>query len=534
MQSVTSLRSSSPASRTVDALWAHRWALAFVVAGVVLSALHLVGLGSAPPGLYNDEASIGYNAWAIAHHGVDEHGEAWPLFFRAFGEYKGPVYIYSLAPLTRILPLSSVLVRLPAALSGLAICLLATLTAWRISRSRLVTMLTLLTAGLEPWLFVESRTAFEPILLVLLLVAALWCLVRAESDGPWWFVGCGAALGIGVFAYTPARLYSGLAAAAIALSWSLTKDRRLAWLPMLPPLAAAYAALIAWGAAHPGALTGRYDVIGVAYDHPSIGTLLSRIAGNYVDYLGVPFLFTHGDANLRHNTGFGGMLFIVTAPAIITGLVVCAARWRDSIARVLLIGIMLAPLPAALTMEGTPHSLRAAIMLPFILLLATYGWATLLPMLATRRLLGMALVAAATVETGGYLYDLYAQWPARAVAWFDVREGDAIVRARQFAAGHMVVVSQSLDQPYIQAFFRLLPDPRTAAVQGLDAVGIRQLPADQMTDAAPGDVLVLSPDDRPPAGATALEEETVTVTEPVGEVGRPDRQVVVLASVWRR
>ena len=60
-------------------------------------ARNLLALGATPPGLHVDEASVGYNAWTIAHHGVDEHGVHWPLFFEAFGEYKNPLYIYLLA-----------------------------------------------------------------------------------------------------------------------------------------------------------------------------------------------------------------------------------------------------------------------------------------------------------------------------------------------------------------------------------------------------------------------------------------------------
>src|ERR1700693_1989807 len=81
---------------------------------------HLVHLSGSPPGLYVDEASIGYNAWTIAHFGVDEHGIHIPLFFEAFGEYKNPIYIYAVAALVRFLPLTVALERLPAALFGLA------------------------------------------------------------------------------------------------------------------------------------------------------------------------------------------------------------------------------------------------------------------------------------------------------------------------------------------------------------------------------------------------------------------------------
>ncbi|MBV8301108.1 MAG: hypothetical protein JOY68_04205, partial [Candidatus Dormibacteraeota bacterium] len=70
------------------------WGLAFAVTAAAIIVRNLATLDTAPPGMYIDEASIGYNAWAIAHYGVDEHGFTMPLYFQAFGEYKNPVYVY--------------------------------------------------------------------------------------------------------------------------------------------------------------------------------------------------------------------------------------------------------------------------------------------------------------------------------------------------------------------------------------------------------------------------------------------------------
>src|ERR1700704_2361410 len=68
-----------------------------IAIAVIAIAAHVACIASLPMGLYVDESSIGYNAWSIANNGHDEHGVAWPLFFRAFGEFKNPVYIYFLA-----------------------------------------------------------------------------------------------------------------------------------------------------------------------------------------------------------------------------------------------------------------------------------------------------------------------------------------------------------------------------------------------------------------------------------------------------
>src|SRR4051812_31269208 len=73
-------------------------------AGVFLlgAVLYAANLRSNPPGFYIDESSISYNAHTIAQTGRDEHGQTLPLFFRAFGEYKNPIYIYLLAGVFRI------------------------------------------------------------------------------------------------------------------------------------------------------------------------------------------------------------------------------------------------------------------------------------------------------------------------------------------------------------------------------------------------------------------------------------------------
>ncbi|MBI3342440.1 hypothetical protein HY024_04940, partial [Candidatus Curtissbacteria bacterium] len=76
-------------------------------------------LSTVPFGLYIDETSIGYNAFSIVSTGKDEYGKKFPLFFAAFGEYKLPVYIYSVALVQLIAGPTDLSVRLPALIYGL-------------------------------------------------------------------------------------------------------------------------------------------------------------------------------------------------------------------------------------------------------------------------------------------------------------------------------------------------------------------------------------------------------------------------------
>jgi predicted membrane-bound mannosyltransferase len=70
---------------------------------VFVAFLIIIGLGfflrvwdldKNPAGFFCDEASIGYNAYQILKTGQDEYGIKFPLYFRAFGEYKPPLTIY--------------------------------------------------------------------------------------------------------------------------------------------------------------------------------------------------------------------------------------------------------------------------------------------------------------------------------------------------------------------------------------------------------------------------------------------------------
>src|SRR5438876_847605 len=114
-----------------------------------------------PPGFYIDEASIAYNAYTISLTGRDEYGERWPLYFRAFGEYKNPVYIYLLAALFRVFGPSVWLARSLSAVAGCAAALLLGLLAGRITSQRRVGIIVAVTALLTPWLFEVTRLVFE-------------------------------------------------------------------------------------------------------------------------------------------------------------------------------------------------------------------------------------------------------------------------------------------------------------------------------------------------------------------------------------
>ena len=92
--------------------------------GLILlgAAVRLVWLGDVPLGLNQDEASIGYEAWALLEHGVDRHGYRYPVHFIAWGSGQNALYAYLAMPFIEFLGLNVVAVRLPQALLGWPRC----------------------------------------------------------------------------------------------------------------------------------------------------------------------------------------------------------------------------------------------------------------------------------------------------------------------------------------------------------------------------------------------------------------------------
>ena len=95
---------------------AHRFLIAIVFLAAFLRFFHL---GTNPPSLYWDEASIAYNAYAILKAGIDEHGTSFPItHFLAYGDAKPPLYIYATTLSLAIFGLSEFAIRFPSALAG--------------------------------------------------------------------------------------------------------------------------------------------------------------------------------------------------------------------------------------------------------------------------------------------------------------------------------------------------------------------------------------------------------------------------------
>jgi 4-amino-4-deoxy-L-arabinose transferase-like glycosyltransferase len=129
---------------------------------IVLSAfLRLLLVTSVPPGLYQDESAIGYNAYSILQTGKDEYGASYPLYFTSFGDHKLPVYIYLTAASIKLFGLNEFAVRFPSILAGIFAVIIIFLFIQYLTKNITLAFITGLVLALNPANIFFSRAGFE-------------------------------------------------------------------------------------------------------------------------------------------------------------------------------------------------------------------------------------------------------------------------------------------------------------------------------------------------------------------------------------
>ena len=169
----------------------------FLLGGFV----RLAGIGSLVSGVNQDEASVGYDAWAIANYGMDRNLTSMPAYLIAWGSGQNAGYAYLLIPFIKLFGLNLFILRLPMALAG-CVSLWALYTILRRSANRHLPLLGLFLLAICPWHVLKSRWALESNLFpdVLLWGVALLCAGIATRHLRWFYAAC-FVLGLSAWCY---------------------------------------------------------------------------------------------------------------------------------------------------------------------------------------------------------------------------------------------------------------------------------------------------------------------------------------------
>lgn len=363
-------------------------------AATLVACLYFLGVPENPPGFFVDESSIAYNAHLIARDGADEHGARWPLYFRAFGEYKSPLYIYLLAALYKFTGASIAVARTLSALAGILTALLVGLLAARTTGRRDAGFVAGIAAALTPWLFELSRLVFEVALLPTFVALFLLLVYEASRREEWSWPRAGLlalVLALITYTYSAGRLLAPLYALGLALFITRARWRGVlrAWLVY----AATLVPLFLFTIRHPGALGARFaDVTFIKPSDTTTNILLGFVRNFLGNFSPVSWLVA-GDPEPRHHVaGMGSMLVGVALLGLIGIVLVVARHRREAWWRFALYGLLASAVPSSLTLDHF-HTLRLAAVPVFFLAFVAPAVAFLSDGAATARAKRWALAA---------------------------------------------------------------------------------------------------------------------------------------------
>lgn len=428
---------------------------------VVLSLFlitRLTNITSNPPSLYWDEASIGYNAYAVLTTGRDEWGEVLPLHFRAFGEFKLPVYIYTVAAFESLLGSSELAVRLPAVLFSLITVVITYLLAKRVTGQHSVGLMAAFILVSLPWFFMISRAGFEASAgLALFLVGIYLFLISMKR--PSLIILASIALIGSIYSYNSFRIIAPpvfLGLLVLSLLWQRRENNRthlwllismllmvMAWVPIIRLM------LVDAGAA-------RLAAVGIFSHYSNFLNSLIDFSLNYTSHFSLDFLVKAGDGNLRHGVNGFGVLLWPQLLMVVLGMVEIIRRQRQMIW--LLILILISLVPSAITTEA-PHNLRSIAAVPFVAIVAAIGVSWLIR-LGKVKWLSWVVVGVVLIFFGQYLVSFFVSYPQQTYRNWQYGYKQVFTKYQsEFSKYDSVVISDQDAQPYIFGLFYLQYDP---------------------------------------------------------------------------
>lgn len=166
--------------------WVERYqyyiAGALILIGVLL---RFYRLGSLPAGLNQDEASMGYDAFALANYGVDRNGYHFPVYPVAWGAGHGPLYVYFSSIFIKLFGLSVFSYRFGMALLGGGTLVLFFFLLKRLSSAK-AALTGLFLLAISPWHILLSRWGLDsnPVPFFVLLAVFLYVLAIGKAKSP--------------------------------------------------------------------------------------------------------------------------------------------------------------------------------------------------------------------------------------------------------------------------------------------------------------------------------------------------------------
>jgi 4-amino-4-deoxy-L-arabinose transferase-like glycosyltransferase len=434
-------------------------------------------LSSVPPALNWDEVSMGYSAYSIMETGMDEWGDSLPLFFRSYGEWKSPVYIYLLVPFIKLFGLNAWGVRLPAALAGIGVIYLTYLLAKHLYNEK-VGLIAAFLLTISPWHLMLSRPGFEAGVSLLFFLLGIYLYLLSLDSSRWkHLMGSALFFGLAPYTYNSAKLLVPLIV-GVLLTYSYKKVKPRKIFIFLLTLALMATPMIIDFATGNG--RARYGQVGITTDAEAVTEfyhyrdtfplpdtlnkvvfnkytfMVTKSFSNWTSYLSPHFLLGSSSIRPQHSLPYRGVIYLFEFFLLIVGLTQLG-KYRG-LARTLPIAlIVFGFVPAALTKDPY-HVLRSILTLPAWQILAALGLTHLIKI--KFKYLNL-LYALAAIEVFSFFFLYYAWYPRAFARDWQVGYSQAVeyVDAHQDSYDQ-IIFTKAYGEPHVFVAFYSQLDPR--------------------------------------------------------------------------
>jgi 4-amino-4-deoxy-L-arabinose transferase-like glycosyltransferase len=349
--------------------------------------LRIYKVSNYPVGLAIDEVSIGNNAYSILSEGYDEHNQRFPLFFKAFGEYKLPVYIYLTTISMFFLGKNELAIRMPSVFSGVVAVFFLYHLFKKIFKKKKIALLAAFFLSVSGWHLQFSRAGFEASIALTEFILGIYLFISFINDRKYRLVKLFFSLffaGLTFYSYNAYRIITPFVGLLLLQVFSpfIKSDSKyflkhqykiiiifLFFAIFLVPF-------LNFNFSKEGLVRAKSEFFAIDSHvspedfFPDIKFhILEDFFKNYARYFSLNFLFFHGDQIGRHSVREMGQENLVWLPFFIFGLY-RGFKNRKKYDELIFGLLILAPVAASIS-KPHPHALRSLTMvLPFSILTA--------------------------------------------------------------------------------------------------------------------------------------------------------------------
>jgi 4-amino-4-deoxy-L-arabinose transferase-like glycosyltransferase len=408
-----------------------------VIICIIFLASRLYRIDSIPSSVYWDEASIGYNAYSVLTTGKDEWGETLPLHFRAFGEFKLPVYVYSVVISEFVFGVNTFAVRFPSVIFGTLSVIGLYFLVLELTKKKPIALLSSFLFSITPWFFIFSRTGYEAVAGLAFFIWAIYFLVRSIDEKKYLLVSTLLFI-ISAYSYNSFRILTPIVL-GLGLLYHISK-KQIA-VVLLSGLMLIASALPLYKLYKQDSGLSRLQAVGD----------IKNIAMNYAKNLSPSYLFISGDTNPRSQVPNKSQLYFIDALFLVLGIIYIVKSNNPKL--YLFLGLLLlAPIPAAITKEN-PHALRSILMSPIISIISAFG---IFYVAKVNKYLVYVVVGAYLLFFANYYYGFIKNYNQLSKSAWQYEYKEIFTKQKEGC------ISDEFAQPYIFALFYGVEDEQSS------------------------------------------------------------------------